>query len=66
MSNSKLSSDPRDAAAEFDLTPLLNDLKNNRPLRLILPEVFSDLPIPPYVVMEWRSLLEENLNHAKD
>ena len=52
--NPKLVNDPREAAAEFELTPVLNDLKNNRPLRFILPKVFNDLPIPPYVVAEWR------------
>ncbi len=56
LSNEKLAKDPREAAAEFDLTPLLNDLTNNKPLRLNLPGVFAELPIPPYVVGEWRSL----------
>ena len=28
----------------------------NRPLRLSLSGVFSDLPVPPFVVKEWRSL----------
>ncbi|MFN9945156.1 MAG: DUF3122 domain-containing protein, partial [bacterium] len=44
------------AAAEFDLAPLLADLTNNRPLRLELPGVFTELPVPPYVVKEWRQL----------
>ena len=66
LSNSKLASDSRQAAAEFDLSPLVNDLNNNRPLRFKLPEVFNDLPIPPYVVSEWRTLLKENLINAKD
>ncbi|WP_320667160.1 DUF3122 domain-containing protein [Prochlorococcus sp. MIT 1307] len=61
LSNSKLVNDSREAAAEFDLSPLVNDLRNNRPLRLMLPEVFNDLPVPPYVVSEWRSLLPEKL-----
>ena len=61
LSNSKLASDPREAAAEFDLSPLLNDLSNNRPLRFMLPGVFTDLPIPPYLVNEWRSFLQEKL-----
>ena len=56
LSNPKLVNDPREAAAEFELTPLLTDLKNNRPLRFMLPKVFNDLPIPPYVVAEWRLL----------
>jgi hypothetical protein len=54
--NPKLASDGRDAAAEFDLNPLLADLHQNRPLRLELPGVFVELPVPPYVVGEWRSL----------
>jgi hypothetical protein len=57
LTNPKLSSDGRDAAAEFELTPLLVDLQKNRPLRLMLPGVFTELPAPPYVVKEWRSLL---------
>jgi hypothetical protein len=56
LTSSKLAGDGRDAAAEFDLTPLLADLLNNRPLRLELPGVFTELPVPPYVVQEWRSL----------
>ena len=56
LSSAKLSADTRDAAAEFDLTPLLADLSQNRPLRLELPGVFVELPVPPYVVAEWRSL----------
>ena len=63
--NPKLASDSREAAAEFELSPLLNDLNNNRPLRFLLPGVFSDLPIPPYVVTEWRSLFEENILNEK-
>ena len=54
--NPKLATDGRDAAAEFDLNPLLTDLHQNRPLRLELPGVFVELPVPPYVVGEWRSL----------
>ena len=54
--NPKLASDGRDAAAEFDLNPLLADLHQNRPLRLELPGVFVELPVPPFVVGEWRSL----------
>ena len=38
------------------LGPLLADLQQNRPLRLRLPGVFVELPVPPYVVAEWRSL----------
>jgi hypothetical protein len=54
--NPKLLSDGRDAAAEFNLNPLLADLHKNRPLRLELSGVFVDLPVPPYVVGEWRRL----------
>jgi len=56
LSSPKLAGDGRAAAAEFDLSPLLNDLEANRPLRLELPGVFTELPVPPYVVKEWRSL----------
>ena len=31
-------------------------LDKNRPLRLSLSGVFSELPVPPFVVKEWRSL----------
>lgn len=58
LANPKLAADPRAAAAEFDLTPLLADLHKDRPLRLELPGVFVELPVPPYVVAEWRSLPE--------
>ncbi len=62
LGNLKLANDPREAAAEFDLEPLLLDLNNNRPLRLSLSGVFNELPIPPYIVSEWRSVkdLSEN------
>ena len=56
LANSALATDGREAAAEFALDPLLDDLSNNRPLRLMLPGVFTELPVPPYVVGEWRSL----------
>jgi hypothetical protein len=58
LDNPALASDGREAAAEFVLDPLLNDLSNNRPLRLVLPGVFTELPVPPFVVGEWRSLQE--------
>ena len=58
LDNAALAQDGRDAAAEFALSPLLADLSNNRPLRLVLPGVFTELPVPPYVVGEWRSLQE--------
>ena len=54
--NPKLAADGRDAAAEFDLNPLLAELHQNRPLSLELPGVFVELPVPPFVVGEWRSL----------
>ena len=56
LANPKLMDDGRDAAAEFDLAPLLADLRANRPLRLQLPGVFTELPVPPYLVGEWRKL----------
>jgi hypothetical protein len=56
LANPRLAADGRAAAAEFDLSPLLADLRQNRPLRLQLPGVFVELPVPPYVVAEWRSL----------
>jgi hypothetical protein len=58
LANPKLAGDGRAAAAEFNLAPLLADLNQNRPLRLQLPGVFVELPVPPYVVAEWRSLLD--------
>jgi len=66
LSNTKLANDPREAAAEFELLPLLSDLSNNRPLRFMLPGVFTDLPVPPYVVEEWRSLLSDELANEKN
>ena len=60
--NVLLANDGRDAAAEFSLDPLLDDLSNNRPLRLFLPGGFIELPVPPYVVGEWRSLQELNFS----
>ena len=47
-----------DSAAEFDLSNLIDQLDKNRPLRLKLPGLINDLPIPPYLVSEWRSLAE--------
>lgn len=58
LANPQLAADGRSAAAEFDLAPLLADLSRNRPLRLALPGVFTELPVPPFVVAEWRSLKE--------
>ena len=47
-----------DSFAEFDLSILLSELDKNRPLRLRLPGLINDLPIPPYLVSEWRLLAE--------
>ena len=54
--NLELANDGRQAAAEFDLNELINNIDKNRPLRLSLSDVFSELPVPPFVVKEWRSL----------
>ena len=54
--NSELANDGRQAAAEFDLNELINNIDKNRPLRLSLTGVFSELPVPPFLVKEWRSL----------
>jgi hypothetical protein len=56
LSQPELEADGRAAAAEFDLTPLMVDLDQARPLRLSLPGVFLELPVPPYVVAEWLRL----------
>ena len=49
-----------DSAAEFDISPLIAELEKNRPLRLSLPGLINDLPIPPYLVSEWRTLARTN------
>jgi len=54
--NLELANDGRQAAAEFDLDELVQNIDKNRPLRLSLSGVFSELPVPPFVVKEWRSL----------
>ena len=54
--NIDLANDGRQAAAEFDLDELIKNIDKNRPLRLSLEGVFSELPVPPFVVKEWRSL----------
>ena len=54
--NSQLANDGRQAAAEFDLSELINNIDKNRPLKLSLKGVFSELPVPPFLVKEWRSL----------
>ena len=54
--NDELAKDSRQAAAEFDLEQLIQDISQNRPLRLSLQGVFSELPVPPFLVKEWRSL----------
>ena len=56
LSNRELANDGRQAAAEFDLDELIQNIDKNRPLRLSLSGVFSELPVPPFVVKEWRSL----------
>ena len=58
--NTELAEDSRQAAAEFDLEILLQDISQNRPLRLSLQGVFSELPVPPFLVKEWRSLRTES------
>ena len=63
MENLLLANDSREAAAEYDLQPLLLELTKNRPLRLFLHGAFNELPIPPYIVKEWRSL---ELNDLKN
>ena len=54
--NTQLANDGRQAAAEFDLDELVQNIDKNRPLRLSLSGVFSELPVPPFVVKEWRSI----------
>ena len=54
--NVELANDGRQAAAEFDLDEFIQNIDKNRPLRLSLSGVFSELPVPPFVVKEWRSL----------
>jgi len=54
--NVELANDGRQAAAEFDLDELIKNLDKNRPLRLSLSGVFSELPVPPFVVKEWRAI----------
>ena len=54
--NRELAEDSRQAAAEFDLDTLIKDISQNRPLRLSLQGVFSELPVPPFLVKEWRTL----------
>ena len=56
LSNVELANDGRQAAAEFDLDELIQNIDKNRPLRLSLSGVFSELPVPPFLVKEWRSL----------
>ena len=56
LSNVELANDGRQAAAEFDLDELIQNIDKNRPLRLSLSGFFSALPVPPFVVKEWRSL----------
>ena len=60
LMNSELAEDSRQAAAEFDLEILLQDISQNRPLRLSLQGVFSELPVPPFLVKEWRTLRSQS------
>ena len=60
LKNTKITKDLREGEAEFELTPLITELRKNRPLMLSLTGVFSDLSIPPYLVGEWRSLIQLN------
>ncbi len=60
LANPDLLNDPRAAAAEFDLLPFLVTLNKNRPLRLLLEGSFTELPVPPYLVSEWRSLIQKD------
>ena len=48
--NQELANDGRQAAAEFNLDELIQNIDKNRPLRLSLSGVFSELPVPPFVV----------------
>ena len=56
LNNIELAEDNRQAAAEFNLDQLIQDISQNRPLRLSLEGVFSELPVPPFLVKEWRLL----------
>ncbi|KGG12025.1 MULTISPECIES: DUF3122 domain-containing protein [Prochlorococcus] len=62
LQNEQLANDSREAAAEFNLEPLLLELKNNRPLRFSLAGAFNELPIPPYLVKEWRTLIGKDFS----
>ena len=64
LKNLELSNDNRDAAAEFSLDPLLKDLNHNRSLRMSLEGGIGELPIPPYLVNEWRSIKESSLKNG--
>ena len=48
-----------DSAVEFNLDKLIDELDKNRPLRLKLPGLINDLPIPPYLTSEWRRMAEK-------
>ena len=43
-------------AGEFNNN--IKELEKNRPLRVSLSGLINDLPIPPYLVSEWRTLAE--------
>ena len=56
LSSEELINDPREAAVEFDLDEILDLMTKNQPMRLSLNDLFTDLPIPPYLVGEWRDI----------
>ncbi len=60
LENPQLATDGRSAVAEFDLEPLLADLRQNRPLRLRLPGAIDELAVPPYLVKQWRELAKDD------
>ena len=60
INNKSLLTESKEAAAEFDITPLITELDKNRPLQFVLPRSINLLTIPPYLVREWRSLSENN------
>lgn len=60
LENPQLAADGRSAVAEFDLEPLLADLRQNRPLRLKLPGAIDELAVPPYLVKQWRQLARDD------
>ncbi|EAW38625.1 DUF3122 domain-containing protein [Lyngbya sp. PCC 8106] len=48
---------------EYDVSDLLLQIENDIPLELALPlaeDQIVELPVPPYIVREWRKLLDLN------